>query len=256
MRLLLVAGCVVGASLPAAASPLNASLGAPRLSLALALGQTPPPVVLPDAPATPDAVAPGGGPVPSSPAPWTDGLDHLRLRDGRELRGRILSEVKDGYLFDDRGSNTTFVVPFDQVADLQRPGVPPRSLAPTLTPGSSSERRFLLEAELRDLSARYEAVTIRPGIEEIAAGVLGLGLGAVLFAVIGTSDTVSLIFAGLAGATGAISLIGGTVSLVSAENQKAALSGDIAKVQDQLSRLPPLAQGPPLRGERAVAFRF
>jgi len=249
-RACLLSVCLVASV--AQATPLSASLSIPRLSLELLFGQTPPPVVLPDAPVTPPG--PSAVPVPA-PAPWTDGLDHLRLRDGRDLKGKILSQVQDGFLFSDAGSNTTFVVPFKDIADLQRASAP-QGFTPTLAPNSSGERRFFLEAELRDLQTRLEAVSVWPGIEGIAGGVIGLGVGVVLLAVFGTSDGVELIFVALAGVTGLISLISGVVSLVSAENRKGELSGQIAQVQDQLSKLPPIAGLLPSAAPPALAFRF
>ena len=249
---------------PAAqAAELSAGLGIPRLSFSLLFGQSPPPVIVPDAPVTPPG--PSATPIPRTPdatppqGAATDGADHIRLRDGRQLRGKILSQVQDGFLFNDLSSNATFVVPFGQIADLQRaaPPPPPPAFTPTLAPGGPllpTDRRLFLESELRTLQVRYEQVSIWPGIEGLAGGVVGLGVGVVLLAVFGTSDGLELFFAGLSGATGLISLISGIVSLVSAENQKAQISAQMAQVQDQLAHLPPAVGWLPR--PMAVAFRF
>jgi len=247
---------------PAAqASELSAGLGIPRLSLSLLFGQSPPPVIVPDSPVTPPG--PSATPIQRTPdvaspqGASTDGADHIRLRDGRQLRGKILSQVQDGFLFNDLSSNATFVVPFGQIADLRRAAPPPpQAFTPTLapTPGGPTDRRLFLESELRTLQVRYEQVSIWPGIEGLAGGVVGLGVGIVLLAVFGTSDGLELFFAGLSGATGLISLISGIVSLVSAENQKAQISAQMAQVQDQLAHLPPAVGWLPR--PTVVAFRF
>lgn len=225
--------------------PRALDLATPRLSLRLLLGQSPPPVALPESGAR-DA-ADGA----------SDGFDHLTLRDGRALRGKILTQVQEGFLFHDAVSNASFVVPFADIADLQRPAPLQLRAEPQLPPAresSSGERRFFLESSLRDLQMRYDALSLWPGIETLIGGAVGLGVAILIVALVGT-DTLDLVFAGLSGVLGAISLVSGIAEVVSIEKREGELTQQMAAVQDQLSQLPRTSLSPAVP-RPAFAVRF
>ncbi len=206
------------------ARPLSLDLGMPRLTL---LGQAvpPPPVVLPPGP--PEELGRG--------APVT--TDTVRLSDGRVLHGKILRELHEGLLFRDSLTQETVVLPFTTIVDIQSAKAAPAAPAAIFPTG---DRRLFLQGQIRDVQARYDALSIAPAIEEIVAGAVAIA-GAVLFLALGGMGTAGSdavlndVFAALIGIPGALSLIIGTVDLISTERQESALQDQLDQLRHQLA---------------------
>lgn len=236
----------------ASALPFSLDLGVPQLSL---FGQVqpvvpPPPVVLPPGP----ALAPGASPpvaTPAAPAvPATP--DVIRLKDGRTIQGKILYPVQSGLLFRDGPSQQTYVVPFADIVDVQqaRPELPATS---TFAP----DRRLFLEAQLRDVKARYDALSLWPAVEELLAGALGVGSGVLLYVLTGGfsgGDIVDGVFAAILGATGLVSLVIGTFEMASVIRRENELKDQLEHLQVQLGQL--RSENLPAPPPPLVAVRF
>ncbi|HUB08697.1 MAG TPA: hypothetical protein VMB50_16945 [Myxococcales bacterium] len=225
----------------ASARPLALDLGLPALSL---FGQVPaavppPPVVLPPGP----ALAPGSEPAPlPPPAP-----DVVRLKDGRTLQGKILYSVQNGLLFHDATSQQTYVVPFGDVVDVQQGR--PVFQSPT---GFAPDRRLFLEAQIREVKARYDGLSLWPSIEELIAGVLGIGAGALLWAL--TGDVIDGVFAAILGVTGLVSLVVGVFEMASVVKRENEYKDQLEQLQLQLGQL--RSENLPARAAPLVAVRF
>ncbi len=244
MRLRLPSGAAIAAALLASAAasarPLALDLGLPALSL---FGQVPPPPVVlpPGPPLAPGEVAP----------PGAASHDALRLKDGRTLEGKILYPVQNGLLFHDAASGQTYVVPFADIVDLQqsRPELPGTAVATT-------DRRLFLEAQIREVKLRYEALSLWPAVEELCAGALGIGGGVLLYVVTGgfPVDVVDGIFAAILAVTGAVSLAVGVAELASVVKRESELKDQLEHLQVQLGQL--RSENLPAPPPPLVAIRF
>ena len=235
VRWLILSACLPAAS--ALARPLTLDLGLPALACPLLLGQDypPPPVVLPPGPAQ----APG----PNLPVAAGEAPDTVRLRDGRELHGKILYQVQGGLLFHDAESRSSFVLPFGDIMDLRQPSAgPPGRLL-------QDERHFLLETQLRDLEARADALTVWPPVEELLFGLVGVAGGVILYVIGGPG---SLLWAALVGVPGLITLLIGGFDLASVLRREADLEGQIGQLRRQLGEAGAMAEPPSM----PVALRF
>ncbi len=219
-----VPGALAGlVSAGAEARPLGLDLGLPSLACPLLLGDEaplpPPPVVLPPGPEDAAALPPAG-------------FDVVRLRDGRTLRGKILTSVQNGLLFHDAQTGQTSVLPYGDVVDIERPRAP----APLATPELlAQQHRFYLESQLRDLQGRYDALSVWPPVEELIFGLLGVGTAAILYIL----DSVDgLIWAAFVGVPGLISLVFGSFELASVLHREGDLEEQLDATRAQLARLP------------------
>ncbi|MHB8420119.1 MAG: hypothetical protein ACYDCL_18745 [Myxococcales bacterium] len=222
-----VAGALTLSFAPlAAARPLALGLGLPSLAL---FGQVqpavpPPPVVLPPGP----PLEPGFAPPPEAAVPAP--ADVLRLRDGRTLQGKILYQVQSGLLFRDEVSRQTYVVPFADIVDVRQgqTTVPaPGAFAP--------DRRLFLEAQIREVKARYDELSVWPAIEEMIAGALGVGGGVLLFAL--TGDLIDDVFSAILGVAGLLSLTVGVLELASVVRQENETKDQLQHLEVQLGQL-------------------
>ncbi len=241
----LLAALVCTAAGRGLARPLALDLDLPPLACPLLFGQAqpiqpalaPPPVVLQPGP-------PQQGPEPAA----TSVGDQLRLKDGRTLQGKILYQVQTGLLFRDATTQQTYVVPFGDIVDLQQG----KAVLPTpsaLVP----DRRLFLEAQIREVKGRYDALSLWPPVEELVAGALGV-LGGVLFIVLDPyGGALDYVFAALLGVPGGISLVAGIIEMASVVRRENELQDQLDHLKLQLGQLraEALPAQPPV-----VAFRF
>jgi hypothetical protein len=230
------------------ARPLALDLDLPTLACPLLFGQAPavapgPPTPLGLAP--PPVVLQPGPPEGAAPAP---GADSLRLKDGRTLQGKILYQVQTGLLFHDALSQQTYVVPFGDIVDVQQGKL-------TAPPATSvvPDRRLFLEAQIRDVKARYDSLSLWPPIEELIGGVLGVA-GGVLFLALLPGDVLDYVLAGLLIIPGGISLVAGTLEMASVVRRENELQDQLDRLKGQLGQLK--AEALPAVGPQVVAFRF
>lgn len=240
--LLAAVACVCASR--ALASPLSLDLGLPPLACPLLFGQTspPPPVVLPP------------GPPEHGPAAAAQGAATLKLKDGRTLQGKILYQVQDGLLFRDEAGQRTFVVPFGDIVDLQQGASEGRLVLPAPA-AIVPDRRLFLEGQIRDVKARYDALSYWSPIEELVGGALGIAGGVIFLAlpIFGGDSTLEWVFAALLAVPGAISLVAGTVELASVVRRQNELQEQLAHLQAQLGTLKSEALPAPPPG---LAFAF
>lgn len=242
----LIAAAVCTAAGRGLARPMALDLDIPPLACPLLFGQAQPvqPVVAP-----PPVVLQPGPPQqgPEAVAPAAVG-DSLKLKDGRTLQGKILYQVQTGLLFRDGVSQQTYVVPFGDIVDLQQG----KSVLPTPT-GLVPDRRLFLEAQIRDVKGRYDALSLWPPVEELVAGALGV-LGGVLFIVLDPyGGTLDYVFAALLGIPGAISLVAGILEMASVVRRENELQEQLDHLKAQLGQLRAEAMPAP---PQVVAFRF
>jgi hypothetical protein len=176
------------------------------------------------------------GPPEHGPAAApTTGAATLKLKDGRTVQGKILYQVQDGFLFHDEAGQQTYVVPFGDIVDLKQDAGDGRLVLPA--PGSIvPDRRLFLEAQIRDVKARYDALSYWSPIEELIGGALGIAGGALFLALL-PGDTLDYVLAALLAVPGAISLIAGTVELASVLRRSNELQGQLEHLQSQLGTL-------------------
>jgi hypothetical protein len=216
----------------ALARPVSIGLDLPAYTLPIVFGEeTPPPVVLPPGP-------------PQAPEPQ----DVVTLHDGRVYRGKILYQVQGGLLFSDPRFPQSFVIPFADIANLQHPGGPP----PAESPNPMLAQRLMLEAQLRDLQLRADALTVFPAIGTMAGGAVSIGIGIFLYASLQNSNCVvtvtgqldcsasqtdAIVFGLLAAIPGAVALALGTLELISITNRQNELQAQITQVKQSLAQV-------------------
>ena len=239
---------------PALARPLSVGLDVPGLSLAILANED----------------APGPTAQPPAPPPPSDLPDVVTLRDGRVYRGRVLYQVQGGLLFSDPRFPQSFVIPFGDIANVQHPGGQPPP------PTGITAQRLMLEAQLRDLQLRADALTVFPAIGTMAGGAISIGIGIMLYSLYNqcsnvylpngnvscvtdsTTQTDAIIFGLLAGIPGAVALLLGTLELISVTNRQAELEHQIAQVKHDLAQLGAVQAGvaPPPHPPALLTLHF
>jgi len=118
------------------------------------------------------------------------GMDVIETSDGRTHRGRILSELQQGFLFREE-EGITQVIPYAQVTEIQRaaellhppaPVVPPAPVAAPVAAPSTMEQaaRVLVSpgyaARRRSVPLAYVLELLVPGAGHMYAGAIGEGM--------------------------------------------------------------------------------